>query len=672
MAYDPIANITALNKKQQKASSQPQQGGFDLMKFLKEATYFPRGVGGALFETGRTLTAPFTNFDAAPNSQVFGGKKKSSLQEMLVNLSTMQNPFLDNQELQNISGRDNQGNFNPLQSGKEASKLFASGASYAVPFGKALKGVQLANPLLRAGVNTLTKAVLPGAAANSLQAYSSDNNVAEAAISGGLTAGALKGGGNLLQGILRSSGGLGNALQSSVIRPFVRPSATAAKTEGELTKESSKIFGKFSSAQGMREQSAKLFQGIQNKINAALPKIKNQLDFYDDVLPKLYEKFDDTIDQTPQFNTKVDQLVQAVSKTTENGKLNASMVNNLKNRYSSILGKAFDKIEKGTPLSAGEDATLALWEGLDEVMRTAFPSIKALTTQQSVLHRLAPGLQKSAQQGIPGNIFGLPLKVATRPVQGLQNAVGAGLSSVAGLGDKQPNAVLNNILMQGASRLGGGGQESPDLNLEQMQDQAAAAGLETEQQGLQLGLGQNDFSFGQPASPRLTEEDVLSLIATNPAGADLFKYLFEQGRKAKPVFTAAEKKDLQKFSMAENVLDQLEGSLPGLEGRGRIGGNIQQIFSATGLSPNVKIYNDFKNGVVIPLVRSLGESGALSNIDVERAVTLVPSVTDTPKEASGKLQKLRSLISQNKDAVLQLSSAGGGNDVSSLMQFLGQ
>src|SRR3990167_10012139 len=166
------------------------------------------------------------------------------------------NPFLSIEELTKMQK-------DPV---KEAAKLFASGASYAVPFGKgASLGAGIANPLLRGALGMTTKAVLPGCVAGGAQAFSADRDVVGGAIAGGATAGALRGGGNVLKGILGSTGKVGQGLQASVARPVVRPSATAAQTEAELTKASSKLFGKFSSAQGMREQSASLFTDIQTK-----------------------------------------------------------------------------------------------------------------------------------------------------------------------------------------------------------------------------------------------------------------------------------------------------------------------------------------------------------------------------------------------------------------------
>src|SRR3990167_2822224 len=255
--------------------SQPQQskkskGGFNLGQLLSELTYLPRGAAGAVYEVGR-----------AGASLIPGIGDKAYTQT--------KNPFLSIEELTKMKK-------DPV---KEAAKLFASGASFAVPFGKgASLGAGIANPLLRGALGMTTKAVLPGAVAGGAQAFSADRDVVGGAIAGGATAGALRGGGNLLKGALSSTGKVGQALQSSVVSPFVRPSATAAKTEAELTKDSSKLFGKFSSGQGMRDRSARLFDEVQQKINVQLPKINKKLDFYDDVLPKLYEKFDDTIDQT--------------------------------------------------------------------------------------------------------------------------------------------------------------------------------------------------------------------------------------------------------------------------------------------------------------------------------------------------------------------------------------
>src|SRR3990167_5542045 len=133
-------------------SPQPEQkkkGGFNLGQLLSELTYLPRGAAGALYETGR--------FGA---SLIPGIGDKAYTQT--------KNPFLSIEELTKMKK-------NPV---KEAAKLFASGASYAVPFGKgASLGAGIANPLLRGALGMTTKAVLPGAVAGGAQAFSADRDV---------------------------------------------------------------------------------------------------------------------------------------------------------------------------------------------------------------------------------------------------------------------------------------------------------------------------------------------------------------------------------------------------------------------------------------------------------------------------------------------------------------
>lgn len=59
---------------------------------------------------------------------------------------------------------------------------------------------------------------------------------------------------------------------------------------------------------------------------------------------------------------------------------------------------------------------------------------------------------------------------------------------------------------------------------------------------------------------------------------------------------------------------------------------------------NAALYNDFIQGTVAPLIRSLGEKGTLAKEDVARALQLLPKLTDTQEVAKGDIQQLKDLL----------------------------
>jgi hypothetical protein len=113
---------------------------------------------------------------------------------------------------------------------------------------------------------------------------------------------------------------------------------------------------------------------------------------------------------------------------------------------------------------------------------------------------------------------------------------------------------------------------------------------------------------------------------------------------------------MAKLSQAEGLLDEYERSLDevGLQSFGplaRASGFVRNISSMLGFDPHVKNYNAFRRGTVSPLARALGESGALAEGDVARAIELIPSIGETQYEADLKLNSLRSLLNRAKGSV---------------------
>ena len=108
----------------------------------------------------------------------------------------------------------------------------------------------------------------------------------------------------------------------------------------------------------------------------------------------------------------------------------------------------------------------------------------------------------------------------------------------------------------------------------------------------------------------------------------------------------------------KNVILRLENmwnKLPHYSGiKGKFHGWSTSKLAATGELPEVKAYMDFAGGVVAPLVRSLGEKGALTDVDIERAMKLIPKYPDTKEEAEIKIKELKGLM---KDAFRSLEKA---------------
>ena len=100
----------------------------------------------------------------------------------------------------------------------------------------------------------------------------------------------------------------------------------------------------------------------------------------------------------------------------------------------------------------------------------------------------------------------------------------------------------------------------------------------------------------------------------------------------------------QKQQAAMDVLNTLMGNF---QAQGPISGTFTNILnSLTGGNYNYQAanYNEQSRGSLAMIIKALGDSGALAEGDVERAMGLIPQITDSEQKAYDKYQKLMSML----------------------------
>ena len=100
----------------------------------------------------------------------------------------------------------------------------------------------------------------------------------------------------------------------------------------------------------------------------------------------------------------------------------------------------------------------------------------------------------------------------------------------------------------------------------------------------------------------------------------------------------------QKQQAAMDILNTLMGNF---QAQGFIGGNITNILNGlTGGNYNYQAanYNEQAQGSLSMIIKALGESGALAEGDVQRAMGLIPQITDSKEKAADKYQKLMTML----------------------------
>lgn len=107
----------------------------------------------------------------------------------------------------------------------------------------------------------------------------------------------------------------------------------------------------------------------------------------------------------------------------------------------------------------------------------------------------------------------------------------------------------------------------------------------------------------------------------------------------------------QKQQAAMDILNTLMGNF---QAQGPIGGTFTNILNGlTGGNYNYQAanYNEQAQGSLSMIIKALGETGALAEGDVQRAMGLIPQITDSKEKAADKYQKL----------MVMLQSAGQGD-----------
>ena len=100
----------------------------------------------------------------------------------------------------------------------------------------------------------------------------------------------------------------------------------------------------------------------------------------------------------------------------------------------------------------------------------------------------------------------------------------------------------------------------------------------------------------------------------------------------------------QKQQSAMDILNTLMGNF---QAQGPIGGTVTNILNgltAGNYNYRTANYNEQAKGSLSMIIKALGETGALAEGDVERAMGLIPQITDSKEKAADKYQQLMAML----------------------------
>lgn len=177
-----------------------------------------------------------------------------------------------------------------------------------------------------------------------------------------------------------------------------------------------------------------------------------------------------------------------------------------------------------------------------------------------------------------------------------------------------------------------------------------------------FGMGGTSIHTKQPKSSLAIDEGNLPLwvnpdtLATPPVGTTP-KEAAAQGFKR---LSTGQKDAIMSMGAVDKILgdvgDIMTKIFPKTESlMGRVGGATKRKVGAiTQTSTEAAKFEGLIKGTLAPVIRALGEKGALSDGDVKRAINLFPLLTDDADVAWGKLEQIKSLFKQIKDQHLSV------------------
>jgi hypothetical protein len=352
-----------------------------------------------------------------------------------------------------------------------------------------------------------------------------------------------------------------------------------------------------------------------------------------------------------------DEAISEVLKGTANKKaLTGLEVNGILRNVNKSFSGIFGKAAKGQQLTAAQ-------QGAERVRKVLKQTIDDLGGEaiKPINKDLAIGLQiqeelfkTKATPNLRLPIFGTPVPLSTATIQKgasiVNRAAGNRLDgAVTGL---TPTRALGRQTL--AQALGGFAQpQQPQQPEQEMQDITGGMGDMTDMgAGMGADMGAEMAAADEQAQidqyfQGLALEDLQKTGGKRLSAIKNAYDLFGGGKSQKSV---TQQNAERKLTQASNTLNILQEALQGAGGPQGAAGIVPGTLGAVPgvgrqLQPRAAAFNDLRAGSLSQLSKALGESGVLTDQDIQRALNLVPGLTDSPESAAIKFSALRRMLS---------------------------
>ena len=390
-------------------------------------------------------------------------------------------------------------------------------------------------------------------------------------------------------------------------------------------------------------------------------------------------------------------IYSEIAKRLDDLSYNAIPEENVKNMFDATISEMRSRANqaKNNGVTEIAEAYTKLADALDRRPRNiqSFRSFKKDFVDVAKISRLTDQAQNGAAFQLGTSASGTAKRAATAALQGPVNkALAAAGGVVNRVADKintsvgtaanvpplsqNTQTVLNNLIgrtqgQMAASDMVQNARKAEDYqNLENTNPVAQTAttplqstaitgtlaGAQPQNNGLtaQLANIQNGMNLAMAAGDLKAYSQL----------ADLYQeayniYKLQNSNTGAKELSTAEKNQIAKLQSAGTALDELEQlySKAG-GGQGIIGGNIANFLGGLGLNSDVNTYNQLAQGLINQIGAAIGKTDSLNTEgEVQRALSLVPKITDDNQTAMNKIATLRQLLQTNTSTYNQLYGA---------------
>jgi hypothetical protein len=558
---------------------------------------------------------------------------------------------------------------------KQVLKSVASAGSFLIP-GGAAKGVT--------GLKAIGQAAGKGALAGGIGGfgYSEEGEELEGIGKGALLGGAI---GGSLQAVGEGARALGSARRGQVpgtlsveeigdlpkkVKTGLRNQAKSAHIWDDTLSETENIQIFLQNRNLAGKTAEETLENITKEIsNAQKAKVSG--------LQKMGQVSDDTLIQA-NSNFKKAVAEGGFSITGEDSKIFGNIDDVLSGKAGVKDAKALDRIaqrwedagRKAT--GAGKTTTAGLYVDGAKALKDTLRSLPNAANYDAGLQRLSQlyNLEKlgTVQKGALATT-----KTGVHPP--FTQSANISVAPVARAGDRA-RAALGSMQELGVGmspELSGGIQKAAGLGLKRgvVPGIVGATSMQPQQEEVDMQLSQLGMGGATPTQSYTIEDGIRDAYQIFP---DASEAQILSLAKALVTQNAGSQNEMVKsaFSIVDQI-EQLVGStnLAKTPIGGKISAPFKQFGASTGLAPDIEIYNDTKKGLATMLSKALGESGRLTDQDIERAVNMLPKISDSEEMAVQRLANLRAFLynrmglSQEEIAGLQGAQAPAYEDYES-------